>query len=287
VTSFRPMGTEYNYPPEIFPSTPTLDAYRVVLSSSDKTLNLDELKQRRTESGSDMDGVGEGNAFLSSGNTQLAKGLGFGRPIMNSLIVSGSVVVLNLFLASLAAYAIARLRFRWKIHSLLFLWMAGMIPPVVTIAPVFVLLRALGLLQSLPGLIIPYTIYTLPLSIWLLSAYFAELPWELEDAGKIDGYNPLKVYWYIVLPLTKPGLFSAGIFAFLASWGEFMFANAVTMGIDKVRTIPVSILQFSYEFRFQWTWIAAGIVITIVLVATVTLIFQRWIIQGLSAGSVK
>jgi multiple sugar transport system permease protein len=207
--------------------------------------------------------------------------------IINSLIVSSCVTVGALFLAALSAYAIARLRFTYKFQSLLLIQVAGMVPPIVVIAPTFVLVRSLGLLSSLPGLILPNIIYNIPLSTWLITAYFAGLPFELEDAAKVDGYAPFSIFWRIMLPLAAPGLFSAGVLAFLGSWGEFMLAFTVSLGLPEAQTVPVAILSFSQAFELQWAWVAAGIVLSLLPVIVIVLVFQRHVVQGLTAGSVK
>jgi multiple sugar transport system permease protein len=179
------------------------------------------------------------------------------------------------------------MRFKYKIESLLILQLGAMIPPVVTIAPTFVLLRQLGLLRTLPAMIIPNVFYSVPLATWLLASYFAELPYELEDAGKVDGYKPLQIYLKVILPLSAPGLFAAGVFAFIGTFGEFMLGNVVTMGVPAVATVPVAIQNFSFQFRQQYTWISAGIILALIPVVSLVVIFQRWVIRGLTAGAVK
>jgi len=246
ITSLKPRGTEYLLPIELWPSSPTLAAYRTVLTE-----------------------------------------LGFAVPLRNSFIVSSAVAVFGLLISALSAYAVARLRFKYRVESLLLLQLGAMIPPVVTIAPTFMIIKTMGLLRTLPAMIIPNMFYNTPLSTWLLASYFSELPFELDDAAKIDGYKPLQIFWKVILPLSAPGLFSAGIFAFLGSWGEFMLASAVTMGIPEVQTLPVAIQNFSLEFRYQWTWISAGIILSLIPVILIVIIFQRWVIKGLTAGAVK
>jgi len=213
--------------------------------------------------------------------------LGFLTPLRNSFIVSLSTAALCLVVSSTAAYAVARLRFRYKIQSLLLLQLGAMIPPVVTIAPTFVLLKEIGLLKSLPAMVIPNVFYSVPLATWLLASYYAELPWELEDAAKVDGYKPFQIFLRIIIPLSLPGMFAAGMFAFIGSYGEFMLASVVTLGIEEVQTIPVAIQNFSFAFRQQWTWISAGVVLALLPVVAIVLIFQRWVIRGLTAGAVK
>ena len=245
-TSFKPMGTEYLIPVQLWPKQPTLQAYQAAI-----------------------------------------KDLNFFVPLANSFIVSFSTAVLCLAVSSLSAYAVARLRFRYKIQSLLLLQLGAMIPPVVTIAPTFVLLKSLGLLRTLPAMIIPNVFYNVPLATWLLTSYFVELPHELEDAAKVDGYKPLQIFWKVIIPLSAPGMFAAGVFAFIGSYGEFMLASVVTLGIQDVQTVPVAIQNFSFAFRQQWTWISAGVILALIPVVALVLIFQRWVIRGLTAGAVK
>ncbi|MGC8827051.1 MAG: carbohydrate ABC transporter permease [Anaerolineae bacterium] len=270
-TSFKQMGTEYIIPPEFWPSKPTLQAYAVILG-----IQAPGAEQASQE-----------GALKGTTEIKASPHLNFLIPIRNSLIVSTSVSAGALLLASLAAYAISRLRFRWKIQSLMVLWVAGLLPAVIVIAPTFVLMRTLNLLRTLLAMILPNIAYNIPLTTWLLAVYFAQLPWELEDAAKMDGYRPLQIYRRVILPLSTPGLFSAGIFAFLGSWGEFMLASAVTMGVMEVQTVPVAILNLSFEYRYQWTWISAAICLSVALMVLIALVFQRWVIQGLTAGSVK
>jgi multiple sugar transport system permease protein len=247
LTSFKTPGTEFRHPITYWPTEFSVDAYKTIL----------------------------GPDFLVQ------------RAILNSFIVSACTTAGTLFIASLSAYTIARLRFRYKWGSLLFIQIASMLPPVIVIAPTFLIVRAMGLLGQLPGLIIPNIVYNIPMSTWLIASYFAGLPFELEDAAKVDGSPPFKIFWQIMLPLTAPGLFSAGVIAFLGSWGEFMLATTITMGLPRVQTVPVAIMSYSMAFMQQWTWISAGIVLSLVPVIALVLIFQKWVVQGLTIGSAK
>jgi multiple sugar transport system permease protein len=269
-TSLKPMGTEYLIPPEFWPSRPSLQAYKVILGLG--------VPGEERQSDASFKGVSE---------VEVSPELQFLKPMLNSLIVATTVATGALLLAALAAYAVARLRFKWRIQSLMLLWVGGLLPAVMVIAPTFMLMRTLGLLKTLPSMILPNIAYNIPLATWLLAVYFSQLPWELEDAAKMDGYKPLQIFWKVILPLSAPGLFSAGVFAFLGSWGEFMLASVVTMGVVDVQTVPVAILNLSFEYRYQWTWISAAIIVSVGLMVLIALIFQRWVIQGLTAGSVK
>ncbi len=247
ITSFKSPGTEFRLPIEYWPSNFSLESYQVVLGPDFRVQ----------------------------------------RAILNSLIVSSTAMIGTLFLGSLAAYAIARLKFKYKLQSLLAIQIAGMIPPIVVIAPTFVLIRAMGLLGTLPGMALPNMAYGIPLTTWLVASYFASIPFELEDAARVDGASPLTIFWRIMLPLAAPGLFSAGVLAFLGSWGEFMLAFTVSLGLPQVQTVPVAILSYSQAFQLQWTWVSAGTVLSLIPVIILVLVFQKWVIKGLIAGAVQ
>ena len=247
ITSFKLPGTEFRLPVEYWPSNFSVESYRVVL----------------------------GPDFQVQ------------RAILNSLIVSSTAMLGTLLLGSLAAYAIARLRFRYKLQSLLAIQIAGMIPPIVVIAPTFVLIRALGLLGTLPAMALPNMAYGIPLTTWLVASYFATIPFELEDAARVDGASPWTTFWRIMLPLAAPGLFSAGVLAFLGSWGEFMLAFTVSLGLPQVQTVPVAILSYSQAFQLQWTWVSAGTVLSLIPIIMLVLVFQKWVVRGLIAGAVQ
>ena len=159
------------------------------------------------------------------------------RAILNSLIVSPARRWRAL-VASLAAYTIARLKFRYKWGSLLFIQIASMLPPIIVIAPTFLIVRAMGLLAQLPGLIIPNIVYNIPISTWLIASYFVGLPFELEDAAKVDGSPPLKIFWQIMLPLTAPGLFSAGVIAFLVRGASSCWPSRLPWDCPRSKRFP-------------------------------------------------
>ena len=247
ITSFKTPGTEFRKPIRYWPSVISLESY----------------------------GVGLGPQFRVQ------------NAIKNSVIVSSAVTVGALLVTSLSAYTIARLRFKYKIESLILIQLAGMVPPIVTIAPTFVLVRSLGLLTDLMGLILPNIAYNIPVGTWLMAAYFAGLPTDLEDAAKVDGYAPFSIFWRVIMPLAAPGLFSAGVLAFLGSWGEFMLALTISLGLPKAQTVPVAILSFSQRHELQWAWVSAGIVLSLLPVVAMVLVFQKWVIKGLTAGALK
>ena len=217
----------------------------------------------------------------------LGEGFRVHRAIANSLIVSTTAMVGTLALGSLAAYTMARLRFRYRFTSLLVIQAAGMIPPIIVIAPTFVLLKSVGLLGSLWAMILPNMAYGVPLATLLLTGYLSGTPVSIEEAARIDGASWARIFYSIVLPVAAPGLFSAGVLSFLGSWGEFMHAFTVSLGIRELQTVPVAVLSYSQAFELQWTWISAATVLAIVPVVALVVVFQRFVISGLTAGAVE
>ena len=207
-------------------------------------------------------------------------------PIRNSLVVAGSTTVLAVTLGSLAAYALARLRFRGKSVMLAAVLAVAMFPQISVVAPLYLVLRELRLIDTYPGLVLPYMTFAMPLTIWLLVAYFRQLPRELEEAGMMDGASRLRVFREVILPLAAPGLATTAILTFLYCWNEFLFALSFTLGPDR-HTVPVAIALFRGQYQVPWGQILAAAVVATVPVAILVLAFQRRIVQGLTAGAVK
>jgi multiple sugar transport system permease protein len=210
----------------------------------------------------------------------------FGRFLMNSAIVTVTSTVLCLFIGSLAAYAFARLRFRGRETLLVGLLIVAMIPLITVIVPLYILVRNLGLLNSYLGLIAPYVTYSLPVAIFILTAFFREIPHELEEAALIDGCTRLNTLWRIIAPLAAPGLITAGIIVFVYTWNEFLVALTLTSTND-VRTITVGIALYRGEFAFPWGVISAAVTLATIPIMALILIGQRLVIRGLTAGAVK
>jgi multiple sugar transport system permease protein len=210
----------------------------------------------------------------------------FGRFLLNSTIVTVASTVLCLFIASLAAYAFARLRFRGREILLIGLLVVAMIPLITVIVPLYILVRNLGLLNSYLGLIAPYITYSLPVAIFILTAFFREIPHELEEAALIDGCTRLNTLWRIIAPLAAPGLITAGIIVFVYTWNEFLVALTLTSTTD-VRTITVGIALYRGEFTFPWGVISAAVTLATIPIMALILLGQRLVIRGLTAGAVK
>lgn len=212
----------------------------------------------------------------------------FGRNILNSVIVAFAVVVLSLGLGVLAAYALARVSFRGRGLLLATILSVSMFPQVAVLTGMFEMIRALGLYNSLPGLILANMVLTLPFTVWVLTTFMAELPRELEEAAFVDGATPFQVVRLVFLPLMGPALAATGLLAFIVAWNEFLFALTFTLTND-MRTVPVAIALITGATQYELPWgniMAASVIVTVPLILLVFL-FQRRIVAGLTAGAVK
>jgi ABC-type glycerol-3-phosphate transport system permease component len=210
----------------------------------------------------------------------------FWTPIQNSLIVAGATTGLSVGLGTLCAYAMARLRFRGKTMMLAFVLSVSMFPQISIVSPLYLMLRELRLINTYPGLVLPYLTFAMPLTIWLLVGFFRQLPAELEEAAAVDGAGRLRTLREIVLPLAWPGLATTAILTFLYCWNEFLFALSFTLGPERY-TVPVAIALFRGQYQVAWGEVLAAAVVATAPVAAVVLIAQRRIVAGLTAGAVK
>jgi trehalose/maltose transport system permease protein len=212
----------------------------------------------------------------------------FPRNFLNSIIVASLTVMLALFMAVTAAYALSRVRFRGRGLLLMTILGVSMFPQISVLAGLFELVRYLHLHNTLWALIFSYTIFTLPFTVWILTTFMRDLPLEIEEAAIVDGATPWIIIRRVFLPLMWPAMVTTGLLAFIAAWNEFLFALTFTSSNDQ-RTVPVAIGLLSGSTQFELPWgpiMAASVMVTVPLVALV-LIFQRKIISGLTAGGVK
>jgi multiple sugar transport system permease protein len=212
----------------------------------------------------------------------------FIKPLINSILIALITTVIAITLASFTAYAIARLEFPGKRLILAGALAIAMFPPISTVGPLFDMWRALGLYDTYPGLIIPYLTFSLPLAIYVLVAFFREIPWDLEEAAQVDGATPFQAFRKVILPLAAPGVFTAAILVFIFAWNDFVFSISLTSS-DASRTVPAALAFFTGESSFTeptGSIAAAAIVVTIPIIVFV-LFFQRRIVAGLTAGAVK
>ncbi len=212
----------------------------------------------------------------------------FTKALRNSIGIALISTVIAVILASMAAYAIARLEFPGKRLLLGASLAIAMFPPVSIVGPLYNMWRTLGLYDTWPGLIIPYMTFTLPLAIFVLSAFFREIPWELEQAAQMDGATPLQAFRKVILPLAAPGVFTTMILVFIFAWNDFVFAISLT-STDRAQTVPPAINSFSgaSQFTAPTGQIAAAAIVVTIPIVIMVLIFQRRIVAGLTAGAVK
>jgi multiple sugar transport system permease protein len=252
--SFKSLDETSVGSPRFFPKDPTWDNYKVLLGmTSDKSTSHD---------------------FLAS--------------LRNSFGISLIATLLAVIIATLAAYAIARLEFKGKRLVLSLALAIAMFPVVSLVGPLFDMWRTVHLFNTWPGLIIPYMTFTLPLAIWTLSAFFREIPWEMEQAAQVDGATSWQAFRKVIVPLAAPGVFTAAILTFFFAWNEFVLAISLTSTTGS-RTVPA---QMSYfvgpdPFNPPYVQLATASVIVTIPVIVIVLLFQRRIVAGLTSGAVK
>jgi multiple sugar transport system permease protein len=212
----------------------------------------------------------------------------FTRSLVNSIGIALIATALAVVVGSMAAYAVARLRFPGKGLLVGAALLIAMFPPISLVSPLFNLWRQLGLFDTWPGLIIPYLTFSLPLTIYTLSAFFREIPWSLERAARVDGATPFQAFTRVIAPLAAPGMVTTAILVFIFCWNDFVFAISLTSTLNS-RTVPAAIAFFTGASQFQTpigSIAAAGVVITIPIIVFV-FVFQRRIVAGLTSGAVK
>jgi ABC-type glycerol-3-phosphate transport system permease component len=207
-------------------------------------------------------------------------------PIRNSVIVAAMTTGVALPVAAACAYALARLRFRGRGFLLALILAVSMFPQMSIVPPLFLILRELRLLDTYSGLVLPYVTFAAPLAVWLLTAFFRQLPADLEEAAMMDGASRLRALRDVVLPLAAPGVATAAILTFLYCWNEFLFALSFTMGPER-HTVPVAVTLFRGRYQVPWGQVLAATVVATIPVALLVVAFQRRIVAGLTAGASK
>jgi multiple sugar transport system permease protein len=236
--------------------------------------------------------IGDGSFWPKQWTLQNYRGIfkttEFTRALVNSIGIAVISTFIAVLFASMAAYAVARLRFPGK-HVLIGMsLLIAMFPAISLVTPLFNIERTLGLFDTWAGLIIPYVTFGLPLAIYTLSAFFREIPWELEKAAKMDGATPFQAFTRVIAPLAAPGMFTTAILVFILCWNDFLFAISLT-STTRARTVPAAIGFFTGDSQFTaptGSIAAASVIITIPIIVFV-LLFQRRIVAGLTSGAVK
>lgn len=210
----------------------------------------------------------------------------FGKFLWNSFAIAGLTTIFAVTIASFTAYAIARLKFKGKSIILGLVLAVSMFPQISTISPIYMFMKSMGLRDTYAGLVIPYMTFSLPLSIWYLTTFFKQIPFDLEEAAKMDGATPMQAFLKVILPLTAPGTFTTAILVFIGAWNEYLYALTINTK-DAAKTVPVAISMFQGQYTIPWGEIAAATVIVTVPLVIMVLIFQKKIVAGLTSGAVK
>jgi multiple sugar transport system permease protein len=211
--------------------------------------------------------------------------INFLRPMRNSFVVALCTTLVSLFVSTLAAYAFTRFRFPGRKPLMIMFLTNNMFPVVLLLIPLYSIMRKMGLLYTPLALILSYTTFTIPFSIWLLNGYLKDLPISLEEAAMIDGANRAEAFLYIVLPVLMPCIVATGVYIFMTSWNEYTFAVMFTN--PGSRTIPVTLKNLIGQLGVQWDLITTGGIITIIPVCIMFFFAQKRLVEGLTAGAVK
>jgi ABC-type glycerol-3-phosphate transport system permease component len=208
------------------------------------------------------------------------------RYFLNSVVISLGSTAIALVLAVFASYGFARFRFRGRRAAQAFVLVGQLLPTAAIVVPLFVILQTLGLVNTYLGLILVYTILTLPLAVWMLTSYFRAIPVELEEAAIMDGASRLAILFRITLPLSLPGIVAVVVYAFVTTWNEFIFALVFAQDAS-VKTLPIGIAEFMGEFTTDWGAVMAASLIMTLPIVIAFLLLQRLFVGGLAAGAIK
>jgi multiple sugar transport system permease protein len=257
-------------PPHWIPHEPTIANFAAIFSSHERSVTYETRRGKDPASG----------GFIPSTAKNLLPALG------NSFIVGCAVVLLNLLVGVPAAYAMAKIRFRGRQASIYGILATRVIPDIALVVPFFLFIRNLGLLDTLTSLIVTYLAITVPFSVFILINYFESLPDELDKAARVDGCSRWQTMTKVFLPLAAPSLVAVVLFAFLASWNEFLLALMFTQ-TPQSQTLPIIIASFTSDFTISFSFINAAGVLAVVPPVILAIVFERYIVSGLTAGAVK
>ena len=269
-SSFQPETEITSVPPHWIPHAPTLENFRAIFTTPEETVTYETRRRGDPATGK----------FIPSTAKNLLPAMG------NSLIVALAVVVLNLLVAVPAAYAMAKIRFRGRSASIYFMLTTRVIPDIALVVPFFLFIRKLGLLDNVLSLVITYLAITVPFSVFILLGYFESLPDELDKAARVDGCSRLQALLRVFLPLALPSLVAVTLFTFLTSWNEFLLALMFTQ-TPASQTMPIIVASFTSDFTISFSFINAAGVLAVVPPVLLAIVFERYIVSGLTAGAVK
>jgi multiple sugar transport system permease protein len=257
-------------PPHWVPHAPTFQNFSAIFKATDEKVTYETRKQGDTATG----------GFIPSTAANLLPAM------KNSFIVAIAVVILNLLVSVPAAYALAKIRFIGRTTSIYFMLSTRVIPDIALVVPFFLFVQKLGLMDNLLSLVITYLAITVPFSIFILTGYFESLPDELDKAARVDGCSRLQTLLLVFLPLALPSLVAVVLFTFLTSWNEFLLALMFTQ-TPASQTMPIVVASFTSDFNISFSFINAAGVLAIVPPVLIAIVFERYIVSGLTAGAVK
>lgn len=269
-SSFQSESEITSVPPHWVPHQPTAENFEAIFAAKEKVVTYENRKQGDTATG----------GYIPSTASNLLPSM------KNSLIVAIAVVILNLLVSVPAAYALAKIRFIGRKTSIYFMLTTRVIPDIALVVPFFLFVQKLGLLDNLLSLIITYLAITVPFSIFILTNYFESLPDELDKAARVDGCSRLQTLLLVFLPLALPSLVAVVLFTFLTSWNEFLLALMFTQ-TPAAQTMPIVVASFTSDFTISFSFINAAGVLAIVPPVIIAVVFERYIVSGLTAGAVK
>ena len=269
-SSFQGEAEITSRPPHWMPHAPTLENFAAIFQARDKKVTYETRRAGDPATG----------GYIPSTARNLIPSM------WNSLIVAVWVVALNLIVAVPAAYAMAKIRFIGRQTSIYFMLSTRVFPDIALVVPFFLFIRALGLLDHLGSLVITYLAITVPFSVFILVSYFESLPDELDKAARVDGCSRLQTLVRVYVPLAAPALVAVVLFTFLTSWNEFLLALMFTQTPNS-QTMPIVVASFASDFTISFAFINAAGVLSVVPPVAMAVIFERYIVSGLTAGAVK
>lgn len=269
-SSFQSEAEITSVPPHWLPHQPTTENFEAIFQAKDKVVTYENRKQGDSATG----------GYIPSTAKNLLPSM------WNSLVVAIAVVILNLLVSVPAAYALAKIRFIGRTSSIYFMLTTRVIPDIALVVPFFLFVQKLGLLDNLLSLVITYLAITVPFSIFILTGYFESLPDELDKAARVDGCSRLQTLMLVFLPLALPSLVAVVLFTFLTSWNEFLLALMFTQ-TPASQTMPIVVASFTSDFTISFSFINAAGVLAIIPPVIIAILFERYIVSGLTAGAVK
>lgn len=269
-SSFQDEREIVSIPPHWIPDHPTLRNYRAIFFADQKQVTYKNRSHVDPSNGS----------YIPSTAENLLPGMA------NSLKVALAVVVLNLLVGIPAAYAIAKIRFRGRTSSIYFMLTTRVIPDIALVVPFFLVIKKLGLIDNILSLVVTYLAVTIPFTVFVLVGYFESLPDELDKAARVDGCSRFQALTQVFIPLAVPALVAVVLFSFLSSWNEFLLALMFTETTAS-QTLPIVVASFASDFTISFSFINAAGVVAMVPPVILALVFERYIVSGLTAGAVK